>query len=48
MNQKKYSSCDIIVKTPNTQNKENILKAVRRKGQITGLSELHKTSHHRL
>ena len=28
-------SCHIIVKTPNAQNKERILKAVRGKGQVT-------------
>jgi hypothetical protein len=28
-------SCHIIVKTPNAQNKERILKAVREKGQVT-------------
>jgi zona occludens toxin (predicted ATPase) len=33
--QKRNSSCHIIIKTPNTQNKERILKAVREKGQVT-------------
>ena len=33
--QKRNSSCHIIVKTQNTQNKERILKAVRQKFQIT-------------
>jgi hypothetical protein len=32
--QKRNSSCHIIVKTPNTKNKERILKAVREKGQV--------------
>ena len=31
LEQKRYSSCHIIVKTPNAQNKERILKAVRKK-----------------
>jgi hypothetical protein len=34
LHQKIYSSCHIIVKTPNAQNKEKILKAVREKGQV--------------
>jgi hypothetical protein len=33
--QKRNSSCHIIIKTPNAQNKERILKAVRGKGQVT-------------
>jgi chromosome segregation ATPase len=33
--QKRNSSCHIIVKTPNEQNKERILKAVREKCQVT-------------
>jgi len=33
LDQKRNSSCHII--TPNAQNKENILKAVREKGQVT-------------
>ena len=33
--QKRNSSLHIIIKTPNTQNKERILKAVREKGQVT-------------
>jgi hypothetical protein len=32
---KRNSSCHIIVKTQNAQNKERILKAVRGKGQVT-------------
>jgi hypothetical protein len=32
---KKNSSCHIIIKTLNAQNKEKILKAVREKGQVT-------------
>jgi hypothetical protein len=35
LDQKRNSSCHIISKTPNTQNKERILKAVREKGQVT-------------
>jgi hypothetical protein len=35
LDQKRNSSCHIIIKTPNAQNKERILKAVRKKGQIT-------------
>jgi hypothetical protein len=35
LDQKTNSSCHIIVKTPNAQNKERILKAVREKGQVT-------------
>jgi hypothetical protein len=35
LDQKRNSSCHIIVKTPNAQNKEKILKAVRAKGQVT-------------
>jgi hypothetical protein len=35
LNQKRNSSCHIIVKTPSAQNKERILKAVRKKGQVT-------------
>ena len=35
LNQKKKKSCHhIIVKTPNAQNKERILKAVRENGQV--------------
>jgi hypothetical protein len=33
--QKRNSSCHIIIKTPNAQNKEIILKAVRKEGQVT-------------
>jgi len=32
---KRNSSCHIIVKTPNAQNKERILKSVRKKDQVT-------------
>jgi hypothetical protein len=35
LDQKRNSSLHIIVKIPNTQNKERILKAVRGKGQVT-------------
>jgi len=35
LDQKRNSSRHIIVKTPNAQNKEKILKAVREKGQVT-------------
>jgi hypothetical protein len=35
LDQKRNSSHHIIVKTPNEQNKERILKAVREKGQVT-------------
>jgi hypothetical protein len=35
LDQKIYSSCHIIVKTSNAQNKERILKAVREKYQVT-------------
>jgi hypothetical protein len=35
LDQKRNSSHHIIIKTPNTQNKERILKAVREKGQVT-------------
>ena len=34
LNQKRNSSCHIILKTSNAQNKERILKAVREKGQV--------------
>ena len=34
LDQKRNSSHHIIVKTPNAQNKERILKAVREKGQV--------------
>jgi hypothetical protein len=33
--QKRNSSCHIIIKTPNEQNKERILKTVEEKGQVT-------------
>jgi hypothetical protein len=35
LDQKRNSSCHIIIITPNEQNKEKILKAVREKGQVT-------------
>ena len=35
LEQKRKPSCHIIMKTLNVQNKERILKAVRRKGQVT-------------
>ena len=35
LDQKRNSSCHTTIKTPNAQNKERILKAVRRKGQVT-------------
>jgi hypothetical protein len=35
LDQKRNSFCHIIVKTPNAQNKERLLKAVREKGQVT-------------
>jgi zona occludens toxin (predicted ATPase) len=35
LDQKRNSSCHIIVKTPNVQNKEIILKTIREKGQVT-------------
>jgi hypothetical protein len=35
LNQKRNSSCHIIVKTANAQNKERILNAIRDKGQVT-------------
>jgi hypothetical protein len=35
LNQKRNSSSHIIIKTPNAQNKERILRAVREKGQVT-------------
>ena len=34
-NQKRKSSCHIIIKTRNAQSKERILKAAREKGQVT-------------
>jgi hypothetical protein len=35
LDQKRNSSCHIIIKTPNALNKEGILKATREKGQVT-------------
>ena len=35
LDQKRNSSCHIIIKTPNALNKERIVKAVREKGQVT-------------
>jgi hypothetical protein len=34
LGQKRNSSCHIIIKTPNVQNKERIVKAVREKDQV--------------
>jgi hypothetical protein len=51
LDQKRNSSCHIIIKTPNALNKERILKAVRGKGQVNikaDLSELHHSSQRRL
>jgi hypothetical protein len=47
LDQKRNSSCHIIIKTLNAQNKERILKAVKEKGLSNikaDLSELHQTS----
>ncbi|EDM03355.1 rCG61618 [Rattus norvegicus] len=41
LDQKRNTSRHIIVKTPNAQNKERILKAVREKGQVTYKSKFH-------
>jgi hypothetical protein len=35
LDQKRNSSCLIIIKTPNAQNKERIFKGVKEKGQVT-------------
>jgi hypothetical protein len=35
LEQKRNSSCHIIIKIPNAQNKERVLEGVRKKGQIT-------------
>jgi hypothetical protein len=35
LDQKRNSTCHIIIKTPNAQNKEKILKAVKERGQVT-------------
>jgi hypothetical protein len=35
LDQKRNSTCHIIIKTPDAQNKEKILKAVRGRGQVT-------------
>jgi hypothetical protein len=51
MDQKRNSSGHIIVKTPNAQNKERIIKAVREKVKKhikADLSEIHHTSQQRL
>ena len=51
LDQKRNSSCHIIIKTPNAQNKERILKAVREKGQKhiqAEIFKLHQISHQRL
>jgi hypothetical protein len=50
-NQKRNSTCYIIIKTPNVQNKERILKAVREKDQVTYKGRpirITQTSHQRL
>jgi hypothetical protein len=47
LDQKRNSSHHIIIKTPNAQNKERILKAVREKGQKhiqAEIFKLHQTS----
>ena len=50
LDQKRNSSCHIIVKMPNAQIKERILKAVRVKGQVTykDLSELYQNFYQRI
>jgi hypothetical protein len=50
LDQKRNSSCHIIIKTLKAQNKERLLKAVREKRQDikADLSELHLTSPQRL
>jgi hypothetical protein len=51
LDQKRNSSCHIIIRTTNALNKDRILKAVREKVKQhikVGLSELHQTSHQRL
>ena len=51
LDQKRNSSCHIIAKTPNAQNKERILKAGREKIKLhirAELSELPRTSHQRV
>jgi hypothetical protein len=40
LDQKRNSSCHIIIKTPDALNKERILKAVKGKGQLTYKSRL--------
>jgi len=35
LDQRRNSSCHIIVKTPNAQNKEIIFKSISEKGQVT-------------
>jgi hypothetical protein len=35
LGQKRNSPYPIVIKTPNAQNKDRILKAVREKGQVT-------------
>ena len=35
LDQRRYSSCHLIIKAPNALNKEIILKTVREKGQVT-------------
>jgi hypothetical protein len=34
LDQKRNSSCHIIIRTPNAQNKERIIKALKEKGQV--------------
>jgi hypothetical protein len=50
LDQKRNTSHHIIIKTPNANNKERILRAVREKGQHikADLLELYQTSHQRL
>jgi hypothetical protein len=51
LDQKRNSSCHIIIKTPNAQDKERILKSVREKGQVTykgRLIRITQTSHQSL
>ena len=48
LDQKRKSTCHIIIITQNLENKERILKAAREKGQVISrayLSELHSSQH---
>jgi chromosome segregation ATPase len=45
LDQKRNPSRRIIIRTSNALNKDRILKAIREKGQVTGLSELHQIFH---